>query len=92
VQHIYSDNGTNPVRAERVLRQAINSWNQDQIYEHCRQSDIQWSFNPPTTNHMGGAWEQMIRSVRRVLSSLTNDRVLTDQLKTFLLEAESIVN
>ena len=34
MQHIYSDNGTNLVRAECVLRQAINSWNQDQIYEH----------------------------------------------------------
>jgi len=42
---------------------------------------------------MSGAWKRMIRSVRRVLSSLTNDRVLTgDQLETFLLEAESIVN
>jgi len=43
---------------------------------------------------MGGAWEPMIRSVRRVLSSpLTIDRVLTDeQLETFLLEVESVVN
>jgi len=42
---------------------------------------------------MGGVWERMIRSVRRVLSSFTNDRVLTDdQLETFLLEAESVVN
>jgi len=76
-----------------VLRQAINSWNQDQIYEHFRQSDIQWNFNPPTASHVGRAWERMIRSVRRVLSTLTNDRVLTDdQLETFLLGAESVVN
>jgi len=38
----------------------------------------QWSFNAPTASHMGGVWERMIRSIRRVLSSLTNDRVLTD--------------
>ena len=90
VQHI---TGTNLVGAERVLRQDINSWNQDQIYELFQQSDIQWSFNPLTASHMGGAWERMIRSVRRALSSLTNDHVLTDeQLETFLLEAESVVN
>ena len=42
---------------------------------------------------MGGAWEKMIRSVRRILTSLTADRTLNDdQLHTFLLEAEAILN
>ena len=42
---------------------------------------------------MGGAWERMIRSVRRILTSLMTERTLDDdQLHTFLLEAESILN
>ena len=42
---------------------------------------------------MGGAWEKMIRSVIRILTSLTTERTLDDdQLHTFLLEAESILN
>ena len=42
---------------------------------------------------MGGAWERMMRSVRRILTSLTADRTLDDdQLHTFLLEAEAILN
>ena len=42
---------------------------------------------------MGGAWEKMIRLVRRILTSLMTERTLDDdQLHTFLLEAESILN
>jgi len=53
VEHIYSDNGTNLVGVESVLRQVIiNSWNLDQIHEHLRQSDVQWSFNSPTASHV----------------------------------------
>ena len=48
---------------------------------------------PPTASHMGGAWERQIRSVRRMLISITDDQCLSDdQLHTFLLEAESIMN
>ena len=41
----------------------------------------------------GGAREIMIRSVRRILTSLMTERTLDDdQLYTFLLDAESILN
>ena len=88
-----SDNGTNLVGAERVLREAILGWNQAQIHDELRQRDIQWSFNPPAASHTGGVWERLIRSVRRALLALTNEREMNeDQLRTFLSEAESIVN
>jgi len=54
VQHTYSDNGTNLVDAERVLRQAINSWDQDQIYEYCRQSDT----NGASTRRPQAIWAE----------------------------------
>ena len=42
---------------------------------------------------MGEAWERRIRSVRRILTSLTADRTFNDdQLHTFLLKAEAILN
>ena len=52
--HFYSDNGTNLVGAERVLREGIKAWNQSQIYNYFRKKEIQWSFNPPAASHMGG--------------------------------------
>ena len=41
---------------------------------------------------MGGAWEQMIRSVRRILSITLKGQVLTDDtLQTIIIEIEAIV-
>ena len=42
---------------------------------------------------MGGAWERIIRSVRRILSITFKGQVLTDDtLQTILIEIEAIVN
>jgi len=41
---------------------------------------------------MGGVWERLVRSVRRALLALSNERKMNeDQLRTFLSETESIV-
>ena len=93
ILHLFSDNGTNFVSAEKTLREELQIWNQHVIKDFLLQKDIQWSFNPANASHMGGSWERMIRSVRRILVSLTEERTLNeDQLHTFLLEAESILN
>ena len=60
---IYSDNGTNLVGGERELREALLEWNQQRIDETLSQENIMWRFNPPTTSHMGGAWERLVASV-----------------------------
>ena len=41
--HFYSDNGTNLVGAEHVLREGIKAWNQSQIYTYFRKRVIEWS-------------------------------------------------
>ena len=89
----YSDNGTNFVGAQRILRDSIRSWNQVQIDEFLRQREIKWSFNPPAASHMGGAWERLIRSTRRILHALMKEQIVTDEiLNTLLIEVESILN
>ena len=93
VKHLYSDNGSNFVGAEKILRDNIKCWNQKQIYEYLRQQEIQWHFNPPTASHMGGAWERMVGLVKRILGVLLPRRLLNDDLlQTLLLEVEAIVN
>ena len=54
-QHIYSDNGTNFVGANKILGESLRLWNQVQIDDYLRQREIRWSFNPPSASHMGGA-------------------------------------
>ena len=93
VQHIFSDNGTNFVGSARLLRESISSWNQSQIHDSLRQINIKWTINPPSSSHMGGVWERMIRSVRTTLMSIMPKQTLyDDDLTTLFAEVEAIVN
>lgn len=88
-----SDNGTNFVGAEKELRRAMEEWNVSKIESSLRQRGIQWIFNPPTGSHHGGVWERMIRSVRKILSSIVRLQTLDEEgLHTVLCEAEAIIN
>ena len=74
-----------------MYSESIEAWKQRQIYHHLRQHGIQWSFNPPGASHMGGAWEQLIRLVRQIFSSLLPGKNLDDDgLHIFLLKVEAI--
>ena len=42
LQQIYSDNGTNFVRAEKILRDSLQLWNQSQIHDYLRQHEVRW--------------------------------------------------
>ncbi len=90
---IRSDNGTNFVGGERELREEIAKWNKGRIQGALSEKTIEWKFNPPSASHMGGAWERQVRTVRRVLSGLTREQLLTDELlSTLMCIAEGIVN
>ena len=92
-KEITSDNGTNFVGAEKELREAIAGWNQKQIHEYLHQNGIQWNFNPPAASHMGGVWERLIRTVRKVLRAVMKEQVVDDEgLSTLLCVVEAIVN
>ena len=87
---VYSDNGTNFVGGLSELRK---SENECRIREFCLKKNVEWIFNPPCASHMGGIWERLIRTIRKVLSGLLNEARLTDEtLDTFFCEVESIVN
>lgn len=93
VKEIRSDNGTNFVAANRELKAAIADWNTSEFQHLFHQHGIKWTFNPPTASHHGGAWERLIRSIRKVLNSTTREQILDEEgLHTVLCEAESIIN
>lgn len=53
----------------------------------------QWFFNPPASPHMGGSWERLIGSVKKVLSNIKPTRNPSDELlRSLLIEIENIVN
>ncbi|XP_038076006.1 uncharacterized protein LOC119744087 [Patiria miniata] len=92
-QIIMSDNGTNFVGGERELRESLDDLNQRRVGDFLLQQGIRWQFNPPTASHMGGVWERMIRSVRKILRCLLKEQVVSDEvLLTLMAEVEAILN
>ena len=93
-EELWSDNGTNFRGASNELSRSFKSLDQEKIHHYCSKESIVWKFNPPCASNMGGVWERMIRTVRRVLNGILqkNVRLTDDILSTFMCEAESIVN
>lgn len=88
-----SDNGTNLVRAERELKESIQSLNHTQIQNKLLDKGIKWMFNPPSGSHHGGIWERQIRTIRRILSALMQQQTLDEEgLTTLFCEVEAIIN
>ena len=95
VKLIRSDNGTNFVGANRELREEIKKWNQSKIADALNQHGIKWEFNPPAGSHFGGVWERHIRTIRKILFSLSkeqNIRMNDEALQTLFCEVEAIIN
>ena len=90
---IRSDNGTNLTGRERKIHEAINSWNQQKIEGFLHQKNIEWKFNPPGALHMGGVWERVICSVRKILRVLLREQLVSGEaLRTLMTEVEGILN
>ena len=54
---------------------------------------LNWKFIPPAAPSQGGAWERLVRSVKRALSQMEiPDNMDDEQLQNFLIKAEAIIN
>ena len=93
---IWSDNGTNFVGASTELSKSLRELNRNKVIQAACRKNVDWIFNPPLASHHGGAWERMIRTVRRVSWSLltcsSSSRMTDEILQTVKCEAESMVN
>ena len=90
---IVSDCGTNFRGAVNELQIQISKFDHSKVGNKMAKQQFQWLFNPPSSPHMGGVWERMIRTVKEAMFSIVKDRVLTDfQMLTLFSEVENIVN
>ena len=73
IRSMRSDNVTNFVRTENELKIAFQEINDTKIKHFLQENGADWLIwtrNTPTASHMGGVWEQQIKSARNILTSL----------------------
>ncbi|KAK3102130.1 hypothetical protein FSP39_009042 [Pinctada imbricata] len=91
-----SDRGTNIVGASEDLAIDAQFIEKGPVSDFLLSSRTTWIFNPPYAPHMGGVWERLIGTVKRILNSmLLQHKVKTlthDELVTLMSEICAIVN
>jgi len=66
--HICSDNGTNFVGTQRILRQYYIAQRTGlTVHEDLASEGLQWIFIPPGAPHFGGLWEAAVKSCSIIL-------------------------
>jgi hypothetical protein len=89
---MWSDNGTNLVGANNELNAEWRKM-QEAIGEQTAELELTWHFNPPSAPHFGGAWERLIRCVKKCLQTLLKSTYPRENtLRSALIEAEFMVN
>jgi len=65
IDHLYSDNGTNFVGANRELKAFFKSEEfLRQVHNYAAKTQFQWHFFPPNSPHFGGLWEAGVKSLK----------------------------
>uniref|UniRef100_A0A1B0C9K2 Uncharacterized protein n=1 Tax=Lutzomyia longipalpis TaxID=7200 RepID=A0A1B0C9K2_LUTLO len=93
IEKIYCDNGTNLRGASVEMRKAVEAIDDEQIREYLLKERVKFHFITPAAPHMGGSWERLIGTVKRVLDVILKERTPTDEiLKTLFTEIEYMMN
>ena len=90
---ILSDNGTQMVGAERVLRDMIKDWDKEKISDFCSNKGTRWQFTTPLAPHQNGCAESLVKTCKKTLKHTVGDQKLTPfELYTLFMECANIVN
>ena len=88
-----SDCGSNFKGADKELRECLKALDHNKIQAFAGRKKMAWKYNPPSSPHIGGAWERLVRSVKTTMKAILKNRTVDDfTLMTVFTEAESIVN
>ena len=86
-KQVWSDNGSNFIAGHKELFCLP-------VEKFAVSKDVEWHFRPPLASHMGGVWERLIRTVRKVILGVIpgNIRLNDESLRTWFCEIEALVN
>lgn len=94
---IISDNGTNFVGANSELKRLAGEFSKWSSYIDAELSKegngIKWEFIPPRSPHFGGLWEANIKIMKRHLTKIVGQTILTfEEFTTVLAQVEGVLN
>lgn len=96
VQHVYSDNGTNFVKANKILMEKTELEQEEYnsiIYNEMTKFNTQWHFSPAGAPHFNGLAEAAVKSVKLHLVKAIGETKLTfEEMCTLLYQIEATVN
>lgn len=94
--HLYSDQGTNFIGANRILQEEydqIQASFGDSFQAEIATMNIQWHFNAPSWPSAGGLWERAVRSLKFHLKRVVGEQRLTfEEFTTVLTQLEACLN
>ncbi|XP_065082970.1 uncharacterized protein LOC135705275 [Ochlerotatus camptorhynchus] len=92
--HIWSDNGTNFVGADREIRRYLQSEKfNEAVGQYLGDLKVKWTFITPSAPHMGGIWEAAVKSMKKHLRAVVGNKTLTfEDLGTVLSQVEACLN
>lgn len=91
IRNLYSDNGTNFVRSNKILQENIANINENE-YNNASHGTNRF-FSPAGALHFNGLAEAGVKSVKLHLKKTIGDTVLTfEELSTLLAQIEACVN
>ena len=88
-----SDNGSQFIGAERLLKELIKGWDIEKLREFSAEKGIKWQFTTPASPHQNGCAEALVKSCKMALKKAIGEQVLAPfELYTCLLEVANLVN
>ncbi|GFV90184.1 integrase catalytic domain-containing protein [Trichonephila clavipes] len=92
---IYTDNATNFVGANSILKKFHKSINfpDENLAKYFVSENIDWKFIPPKSPHFRGLWEAGVKSVKHHLKSAIGNLHFTfEEFETIMIQVEGILN
>ncbi|XP_055842511.1 uncharacterized protein LOC129909455 [Episyrphus balteatus] len=94
--HIYSDNGTNFVGADKILKRnklEFQKTVEKDLLPTLSNLNISWHFIPPASPNFGGLWEAGVKSIKYHLKRVIGTSTLTyEEISTLLCQIEAVLN
>lgn len=91
--YMYSDNGTNFVGADKIMRQAIRTWQAQDTLDFVQSQGTVWNFITPAAPFQGGIWEAAVKSMKHHLRRVMGvQKYSYEGLATLLAEIEACLN